>query len=242
MQDTAEIDSAVCRTPQKNIMQCVIYRRNRLCIVLYTAEKTLHCVTHRRIRLCTVLYTAETDFALCYTPQKHSLHWFIHRRIKLCTVLYTAETDSVLYYTPQKQILHCVIHRRNSLCIELYTAEKYSAMCFKPHTKICNMQDTAETDSAVCRTPQKQALWWAGHRWVRMETCKLFAQSNNTIIVDNRDDLSYLWCLGSYIFAKACSCYFSRKTCRDVYCIVCRVEHYPGGPAQITFHCTPLML
>ena len=82
----------------------------------FPQNQTLHCIIHRRNRFCIVLYTAETFSALIYTPQNQTLHCVIHRRNRLCIVLYTAETDSALCYTPQKQSLHWVIHCRKRFC------------------------------------------------------------------------------------------------------------------------------
>ena len=120
-----ESDSTLYYTPQKQILHCVIHRRNILCIDLYTAE---------------------SNSALCYTPQKQTLYCIIHRRNRFCIVLYTAETVSALSYTLQKNILPCVLNRiqKSAIC---RTLQKQILQCAGHRkNKLSDEQDTAESE------------------------------------------------------------------------------------------------
>ena len=76
---TAETDSVLYYTPQKQILHCVIHRRNSLCIELYTAEKDSAMCFKKS--------------AICRTLQKQILQCAGHRKNKLSDEQDTAESE-----------------------------------------------------------------------------------------------------------------------------------------------------
>ena len=73
----------------------------------FPQNQTLHCIIHRRNRFCIVLYTAETVSALSYTLQKKilpcvlkNLQYAGHCRNRFCSVQDTAKTSSLMSRTP----------------------------------------------------------------------------------------------------------------------------------------------